>query len=342
MASKSVAAGDLPRIDALLAAVGRRRDGDPTRIEAGTLNRNYRVPTDSGAVFARRYRPDHGLAAIREEHAVTRWGRDRGAPAVAPLSAADGSTVVEIEGERWSLFPWIDGLQPVRGTLTPGQVETLGEAHGRIQRVFADHPRSDGSTLGALSDRLAWDTAVAEETLDRVEHAARQAEAAPDVLEALAFRRELLHQGQPRPFSDFAHLPCQLVHGDFHDEQVLFASDDTVLGVVDWERVGVAAPVWELIRSLSFSLLLETERLEDYLRGYRRHVRLAADECRDGIELWWQLRLNTMWVYEACFLQGNERVAPLFPDTDAHLRRFADPTWRAEIADRLATAATAL
>lgn len=34
---------DLPRIDALLAAAGHSGSGSPTRIAAGTLNRNHRV-----------------------------------------------------------------------------------------------------------------------------------------------------------------------------------------------------------------------------------------------------------------------------------------------------------
>jgi thiamine kinase-like enzyme len=108
-----------------------------------------------------------------------------------------------------------------------------------------------------------------------------------------------------------------------------------VVAVVDWELARVALRVWELIRSLSFSLILETELVDDYLRGYARHVRLTAEECRAGVELWWQTRLHGTWVWEAYFLEGNERVGALLDETDAHLRRFADAGWRSAIAERL-------
>lgn len=349
---------DLEALDRLLPHYGLRRSGAPQHIAAGTLNRNYRVPLavvdgiernlpsdnpDATTVFARRYRPDLAADEIQREHAITGWVADRGIPTVAPLTTAEGDTVVEIDGVRWSIFPWVTGRTPSRGAITASEAESIGDAHGRVQQALAAHPESAGATMTSHPARLAWDTATALEILARIETAAEAASAPRDLLEALAFRRRLLEGDQPRPFADFAELPCQLLHGDFHDDQVLLApsdTDDTVVGIVDWELTRVAARIWELVRALSYSQLLETDGLEAYLRGYRRHVTLSEQECRAGIDLWWQTRLHSAWVYEAYVLQGNDRVAPLLLETDAHLRRFADERWRTAIADRLVAAAT--
>ncbi len=201
--------------------------------------------------------------------------------------------------------------------MTPREAESIGAAHGLTQRALLEHPESAGITLQGLSDQLAWDTGRSLEMIKRIE---RQAARAPEhraVVEVLSFQRQLLESGAARSFSELSDLPCQLLHGDFHDQQVLLDDDASVVAVVDWELIRPAARVWELIRSLSFSHVLETDLLEHYVSGFRRHVALTEDECRGGIELWWQTRLHGTWVYEAYFLEQNDRTGPLFEETVA-------------------------
>ena len=100
----------------------------------------------------------------------------------------------------------------------------------------------------------------------------------------------------------------------------------------------MAARAWEVIRSLSFSGLLHTQRLEDYLRGYGQHGSLTEDECRLGVELWWQSRVTRAWVWSAYFLQGNERVAAFMPGIVPELERLADPVMRQDLVERLTQA----
>lgn len=330
---------DLPRIDTLLARLGQRRSGDATRLAAGTLNRNYRVPTEGTPLFARCYRADLDRGRIEREHAITRWVADRDLPAVAPLTLDHGATIEEIDGKRWALFPWIDGRNPTRGEIPPPEAEAMGDMHGRVQQALAAHPESDGRTLKSMRAELAWDSAASLDTLRHLETAATEAGAAPQTVAAIGFQRQLIEDGEGRPFSDVAWLPCQLLHGDFHDQQILLDAKSEVVAVVDWELTRIASRVWELLRSLSYSQLLEQEAAADYLRGFRRHVTLSESELRAGLDLWWQTRLHTSWVYEAYFLDGNERVGAFLETTDEHLRRSADDAWRAQLADRLVAAA---
>lgn len=276
----------LADLDTVLVRHGMRRTAQPQAVSGGTLNLNLRVPTEAGPLFARRYRRELDPERLSYEHAVTNWVAGRGIPAVAPLVSPDGETVVEVSGARWSLFPWVDGRPPIRGKITPSEAIAIGDVHGRIQRALAEHPDSDGRTLQALSDDLTLDSGAAVEQLAALERAAAEQGVPPAIAEAIAFQRQLLEDGHGRPFSDFAWLPIQLLHRDFHDQQVLLGPDQSdsepvsVLGIVDWEMTSVEARVWELVRSL----------------------------------------------------------ASLLPDADAHLRRFADDTWRTRISDRLVAA----
>ncbi len=326
---------DLANLDLVLDAFKLPRTGDPSEVSGGTLNDNYHVTTADGPFFARRYRTGIEADRIRHEHSITRWVADRHAPAIAPLARPTGETVVEVEGRLWSLFPWVDGRAPVRGEIRPLEAEAIGEAHGHVQHLLADHPESEGASLKLLSERVAWDTSASLESLAAIEDRATEVGATQSLLDALAFQHQLLESEPSRSFEEFDWLPTQLLHGDFHDQQVLRGAGDTVGGVVDWELTQPASRVWELIRSLHFARLLETDLLERYLVGYRRHVKLTEDECRAGIEFWWQNTLHGTWVYRAYFLEGNERVTAFFPETDRHLRSFADPRQRTQVADRL-------
>ncbi len=329
---------DLPRIDTLLARANLQRTGEPARVAAGTLSRNYRVPTegqtDGDAVFARCYRANLDAARIQHEHSIIAWVAARDIPAVAPLTLEGGTTSLLLDGEHWALFPWITGRNPDRGAITATEAVTMGDVHGQVQHALASHPESRGQTLADL-DQLGWDTEISIDTLQRLEAAARDREDGERLLDTLAFQWHQLMSGEARPFADFGWLPAQLLHGDFHDQQVLLDSRDRIVGVVDWELARAAARVWELIRALSYSQLLEGELVGEYVRAYSRHVAISEAELRAGLDLWWQTRLHTTWVYEAYLLEGNRRVGAFLGETDAHLHRLADSSWRQEIADRL-------
>lgn len=343
----------LEDLDTALAAYNLRRTGTPTDT-GGSLNLNLRVPvepttegpstTEATTVFARRNRADLDLARIHREHAITAWVAERDIPAIAPLATAEGGTVIEANDDRWSLFPWIDGRAPIRGEITSSEATAIGEVHGRIMRALAEHPETSGQVLGDLGRRVRWDIPTTLETIDRLDRAAADAAADSDrdpavvglIRDTLAFNRELLRSDAPRPFSELAWLPVRLLHGDFHDQQVLLNQSNQVVAVVDWEMTQPSARLWELIRGLSFAMLLETEHLEHYLEGFARQVTYPATEVRAALELWWQIRLHHgTWAFDAYLLQHNDRVAAFFPEENAHLHRLADPQWRTHIADRL-------
>ena len=151
---------------------------------------------------------------------------------------------------------------------------------------------------------------------------------------AIGLQRELLLREPLRHPEDFAHLPCQMLHGDYHDQQVLLDADDRIVAVLDWELFQPGARVWELIRALAFMDLLEHPLLATYLQAYGRHVPLSAAECADGMALWWQSRLGGAWVWTAYFLAGNTRVMHMFDDTVATLDKLAQPGWRDEVTHR--------
>ena len=307
--------------------------GQPRPVTGGTLNWNFEVESDGGRLFVRRYRDDLEPARIRKEHALVRWLSERGIPAPVPQKTEQDETLISMAGGNWAVFPWVDGVVKARGSLTPGEAELLGAVHGATQSVLADHPESGMAQL-----TMRWDKAESQGYLERIAGAAEQQGADPSMRAAIAKQRDLLDSLDVLPPEAFATLPSQLLHGDFHDHQVLW--DETgVVAVVDWELWRSDPRVWELIRSLAFSQLLGEPGMDEYLSGYRRFVQLSEEECRLGMRLWWQSRVVGVWVWAAYFLQGNERVLKFIPDVIAELDHVADDAWKHGIEERFVRAA---
>ncbi|MGH2633928.1 MAG: phosphotransferase enzyme family protein [Tepidiformaceae bacterium] len=319
------------QIDHVLAAFSLERRGLPAPVVGGTLNWNYRVQTNRGVVFVRRHRAELDVARITGEHAVIGFAASHGIPVATPLRRSDGTTTVVTETGVWAVFPWVEGHTTTRAQTTGAEAFVLGELHGRIHAAFATHPSSKSARF-----TMRWDKSESLAVLGKVANLAAERHAEPFVQDAIAFQRDLLERTDIEPPSSFAALPCQLTHGDYHNHQVLLGEDGSAAAVIDWELYQVTARVWEVIRSLAFSALLHTPELDDYLRGYGRHVSLSTEECRLGVELWWQSRVNGVWVWTAYFLQGNERVAPFFPTIVPELKALSGAGQRSELAERMA------
>jgi aminoglycoside phosphotransferase (APT) family kinase protein len=145
----------------------------------------------------------------------------------------------------------------------------------------------------------------------------------------------LLKGGNARPASDFAALPNQPTHGDYHERNVLLDEDGAVCAVVDWERTSLAPRVFELLRAIAFMRLWEPPLLDAYLSGYRRHVQLEADECALGVEMWWQHDLHNTWAFRETFIERDQRIAQFLAQNAARLAVFRDAGFRRELANAL-------
>jgi homoserine kinase type II len=304
-----------------------------TPVEGGTLNWNFRVSTTTGAYLLRCHRDNLESERIEGEHSLLAWAGARGIPAPVPIASRDGRTLIEVGARRWSFARWLPGRQLPRASLSSVQVRALGSAHGHLQALLATHPESHGATLS-----MRWDPARSLDALTRLADLARDRGEPGWLIDGITHQRDLFARVPVQPPEVFTSLPCQLLHGDFHDQQVLF-DGDRVSAILDWEIWHVDPRAWELVRSLSFSKLLDSLLLDDYLAGYRQYVRLEADEATLALQLWFQSRLETTWAWHACLVDGNDRVRAFFPDMLAELDRVTDPAWTAAITTRFVGAA---
>ncbi len=276
----------------------------------GTVNRTVIVQTAGGACALRAYRrPD--AARAEWEHTAIGWASARGIPVCPPLPLPDGGTVACLDGRLFALFPLAAGRQVARADLQEAEVAAAGRCLARIHLAFADFPIAQ-----ARPKAFTFDTAGALENLARIQAAvaarAVQTDADRTALHHLAGRREWL---QGRASLDgsmrrrFGALPLQVVHGDFQETNLFFDGGE-VSAVIDWDQCGVAPRAWEVLRALHLMLDLSPGSCRVFLTAYRDFCPLPEAELQEAAEGYGVLADQNLWVYEALYLEGNERVRP--------------------------------
>lgn len=312
-------------------------------VAESVLNENYRVSTSNGTWFARFIQKKRTRAIVEAEHRALVHVHEQGVPVALAREMPGGGTVTSVGGTLATVFPWIAGRTARRGAISASEAWAIGDAHGRtVQALAAYH---DDVLQGRGRGETEWDTNRSIGELSRVDDVIRYFPSPPDdqaaAQRALRVQLALLESDEPRPPSDFATMPVQIEHGDFHERNVILGDDGRVAAVVDWERVRVLPRAFQLVRALDFTGLLAGGPFDEYVRSYCEHVRLQPGEGTMAMEQWWQSVIHSTWTFTEVFIRGNEPVRPFVPEIGPRLERLRDPSFRRLIAGTIERSAAA-
>ena len=276
----------------------------------GTVNRTVLIQTASGAYALRAYRRRaEGRARAEWEHRAIGWAAARGVPICPPLPLPNGETVTEWNASLFALFPLAAGRQAAREKLSAEEIAAAGRCLAHIHLAFADFPIAQ-----ARPKNLTVDLAAVLAVIPRIEAAIRalpiQTEVEGAALGQLAARRDWLaenrHMAEGVP-ERLSALPHQVVHGDFQETNLFFEGGE-VNAVIDWDQCGVAPRAWEVLRALHLMLDLAPGPCRVFLAAYRGLCPLPEAELQEAAACYSVLADQNLWVYEAAYLEGNDRV----------------------------------
>lgn len=291
----------------------------------------YRVTTDDRELLLTEHRRDRKDRDLQRATAGASFLAGLDFPTPIYWATLDGSSVLTLEGRLYTLRTWVPGAPPVRTKLNLHTMSLLGRALGWCHTLLAELP---------ISDTVKWPTRV-EIALTEVEAAVKLIGARQDggdsdreVLGVLLRKRNLLENAPDLP-SRFKEYRTQIVHGDYHVENVIVSAHGGLAGVIDL-GVRPGYPVWELYYALFWSLrewdtaAFDMTVADAFLKGYLDEGRMTAEEIVAGPEmLYWWLLLET-W---------NTKVYADNPaDLDAHaaiLWFHRVDTWLADNGQRL-------
>jgi Ser/Thr protein kinase RdoA (MazF antagonist) len=294
------------------------------RVGQGLLSRVLRVRTEAGEFALKLYLNDTGQASgpvIAGQHRAVAALAAHGVPAVAPLPAREGRTLVLVRGRRYALFPWVPG-GPAPAAYAPEQARELGTVLGRAHARLAD--------FQPTPVRQVRESADPARTLAEIDHLlarARLHQPREDVdllaEHHLRVRRELLRaHADARPARDEVP-PEGWVHGDFHPLNVLYR-DGRLVAMIDWDRLGVRPRAEEAVRAATQFFaradgVLDLARVREYARAYRTASGTPVSDVRLAVRrVWWE-RLNDFWMLRWRYARGDSRPSSLFPAAAAQI-----------------------
>lgn len=278
--------------------------------EGGTVHRTLLIEAETGRYALRCYR-HRERGAVEREHALIAFARARAVPAVAPLPTPGGETVVERDGRFVALFPQAPGRQLRTDELRPPLAAAMGRALARLHQALRGLPHDAVALRSFEVSRQA-----ALETIDRITVAVRDhpALSADDqhALGRLLGQRTYIERATPARPGTLLELPLQPIHGDYLPGNLFFSADE-VVAIIDWDQAYLAPRAWEVIRTLDLAFGFAGKSSRAFLEGYRSVLPLHTEEL-DTAAVWYShLRAHDLWIYEAVYLDGNERVRRLIP-----------------------------
>lgn len=276
------------------------------------INRVYTVEMEMGdTLVAKFYRPGRwSREALTDEHAFVRACADDEIPVIAPLPFADGTTLGEVDGISFALFPKRGG-RPIEPA-DPGDAlwHRLGALLARVHRVGARMPAPARITLSPFASTASdLDYLIDGGFLDERESQRLE-----------AFGHALLEVIAPL----FEGMETIRLHGDCQHTNVL-ERPETGIFLIDFDDMMNGPPVQDLWMLLPGRADDVREEFEQLLEGYETFRMFD----RSSLALIEPLRVMRMLYYLAWCARQSRDVAFLqnHPEWGTHA------FWARELAD---------
>ena len=215
-----------------------------TQVGRGCTNANFAVHTDGGTFFLRRYSrwgesrwatQSRDREAILFEHRVLAYAQARGIPCIAPIPDRDGETLVELDGDAYALFAYIETERPSapREAIGPQAARLLAQYHGVMEAYPGTAQRPGWGYAGKLTDwfRMSYlGVGRVEELLQRVAALRGDGEAHPYARHHAADIASLVREVRDRfPAEAYRAHPVIVNHGDYILKNIGVRGDGLVL-----------------------------------------------------------------------------------------------------------------
>jgi len=244
-------------------------------------------------------------------------------PVVLPLRAKNGETVIKREERFFSLFPFVSGFHFNNSKAPSLAAASLGQMLGRIHKAGErGYP--------TIRDKFKpWDKAnfhrEADTILKIIDTKKYKSAFDKKALWVIQFKKSCADKENLR-YRDMKNLRIGLIHGDYHNGNVFFDKKGVVQYVFDFEKTSIAPFAFEIIRAIQYSHVTgygkeeALESMKRFLKGYTKERPLRDGELKDGMEIFYQKQIHSLWVEKEHYLCGNNRVDSLL-HTVSYLRR---------------------
>lgn len=242
------------------------------QIATGLFNAHWLAADGERLAVFRRYNPARTAAAAAWEQALVEHAASKGWPVAAPLAAATGATLLDVDGKLWAAMPYLEGKPAPEDR--PARYHIIGRLLGRLHHDLASFEvAGQRPDFGKTWELDAWVAAANAGSFNDI--LAAFTREYPD-LGALVRRQRYrnLRELSRLHYPDLADMP---VHGDFQRNNLLWA-DGQLTGVLDFDLSRRDAQVCDLATLLMPGMPLDLKLASSLLEGYQEVRPLSGAE----------------------------------------------------------------
>lgn len=272
---------------------------DISIIEAGRINRNYKVTSVDGEEYCLKvYSPAVPDNRLLDGLRVTTYLAPLSFPVPRVVPCVDGTEVLRTCNNRYLLLHFIPGRNLLREEVGVAECYGMGAMLGRLHHSLRFFP-----TANRLHDNL-W--RGSEQSLPRVFDLLTHIQAKEHhddfdqfAIASLTYRIQVM-QGMEVGPEQFLHLQRQALHGDYHLGNIIFSPSGAVSGVLDFDQTCYSFPCWELMRAIAFTCFdsgnFSYDRATAILKGYACNGgTLSVADYLEMPRLWYCQMVRGLW-----------------------------------------------
>jgi homoserine kinase type II len=288
--------------------------------ETGTIHQTFLLSTASTTYVLRAYHyPPEQRWHIEYEHDLIRYAHKQGLPALIPLPlVATGESIFSQHNRFYALFPFAPGYQAQHGQLSSSEIAALGSFLAQTHIALQPYPKDR-----VYQRTFSVDSAATLTRIARIEAVISKKSALTsidtNVLKCLAQQRTWIEDHPAaNGLLDLSGLEHQVIHGDYQHTNIFFTSYSDlsvrVSAIIDWDQAYVAPRAWEIVRTLDYACNLEPSLCSIFLANYRSLLPISTEDLQQAAIIYGLKRAYDTWIYEALYLEGNERVTIFISD----------------------------
>lgn len=284
------------------------------------MSQNLRIETDSGIYFLKQYR-NRLSSIVHEIKRAETYFAGEGIPVILPIPDRFGRSAFWLEGNWFSLFPFVEGKSPEYGKIPSSAIRSLGRMLAELHRAGMRYPKNLISPI-RLWDKESFRVEIVELEQELLSRPALDA-VEQRVFSTLLRKAELVEKNALTP-TDFA-LPFDcLLHGDFIYQNTFVSGEGAITHVFDLEKACVGPRAYELARSLLVCCFDDGWTDENvahgtaFLDAYRSAFSIAYDEFEAGMRMYATNLFHMTWIEARFVLFNNDESMPIY---ERHARR---------------------
>lgn len=231
--------------DDSVALVGRILDAydlktQTVRAAGGTAGQTWRAEADNQSCFVRRRGQRTATPQrIAFDHGLRRHLSKRGFCATPPMHTTDGQTYVTINDAAYEVYPWVDGL-PLTDDLTDKALRHAARTLAQFHELASTYDAPCEPVVPQFSN---FETPIAPRRrvddpaafLDVIDHMIATYATSQNRAALVRAHEHAQWLNQAYDTELYQSLPRHVIHGDYHGDNMLFASDGDVVGLFDFD-----------------------------------------------------------------------------------------------------------